>query len=250
MTCTRTTPKCEWNPWEDNTNMPNCCRDHLIQTIHYTADLLSKNQIIHWLDFGSLLGALRNGKIIPWDCDGDFGVLLRDRNKILNLKEQIEKDGYKLNIGSSFADPYELAKNNLLQIHFSPINQTYVDLWIYETVHVNKRWPPFVTGTLPLSWPSVNAKPIKDNIFICRIVEPNGDIDHTCEFPYWFIKEMDTVKLEGKPIVCPRSKFQFIRFRYGNDWQIPVKKMWAYTGGNAFPLQTLIKFVKAKKSSR
>jgi phosphorylcholine metabolism protein LicD len=38
-------------------------------------DIAESEKMRYWLEFGSLLGAVRDGKIIPWDWDVDFGVM-------------------------------------------------------------------------------------------------------------------------------------------------------------------------------
>lgn len=42
---------------------------------------LIENGFKCWLDYSQLLGAKRNGKLLPWDNDIDFGVLIEDRKK-------------------------------------------------------------------------------------------------------------------------------------------------------------------------
>ena len=37
-------------------------------------DILEKNSIPYWLCNGTLLGVIRDSKLIPWDEDLDFGV--------------------------------------------------------------------------------------------------------------------------------------------------------------------------------
>lgn len=46
------------------------------QIIHYTTRLLERHKIWHMAHGGTLIGALRNGGIIPHDNDGDFWYLL------------------------------------------------------------------------------------------------------------------------------------------------------------------------------
>ena len=45
-------------------------RYRLLDMLVHASSVLSEHNITHWLDFGSLLGAVRNGKIIDWDDDG------------------------------------------------------------------------------------------------------------------------------------------------------------------------------------
>lgn len=61
----------------------------------YISDKLKSLDIPFWLDWGTLLGAVRNGKMIPWDFDIDIGIFQRDAERMLKvLKSVINKDGY------------------------------------------------------------------------------------------------------------------------------------------------------------
>ena len=50
----------------------------------------------YWLDDGSLLGAWRDGGIIPWEFDLDMGVMLEDCERYTALKDAMAKDGLTL----------------------------------------------------------------------------------------------------------------------------------------------------------
>ena len=52
-----------------------------------TIRLLNENKISYWVCHGSLLGLIRDGKLIPWDHDIDIAVWNREYKKkdILNL---------------------------------------------------------------------------------------------------------------------------------------------------------------------
>ncbi len=61
----------------------------------YVSDLLKMLNIHYWIDWGTLLGAIRNGKIIPWDFDIDIGIFHKDVVKLLDAENTIGKDGYE-----------------------------------------------------------------------------------------------------------------------------------------------------------
>jgi lipopolysaccharide cholinephosphotransferase len=47
----------------------------------------------YWLDYGTLLGAVRGEGIIPYEFDLDMGVLEHDCPKYLALKDKLKEDG-------------------------------------------------------------------------------------------------------------------------------------------------------------
>lgn len=57
------------------------------------AKSLNNNNILFWLEFGSLLGYYREHDFIKHDCDIDFGIYLHDANK---TREILENVGFKL----------------------------------------------------------------------------------------------------------------------------------------------------------
>ena len=56
------------------------------------------NELNYWFDGGSLLGVYRNERVIPWDDDIDLGILESDCNKLLNLRDVLNKNGLRIKL--------------------------------------------------------------------------------------------------------------------------------------------------------
>lgn len=54
-------------------------------------DILDSNNINYFMISGSLLGLLRNNKIIPYDNDIDIGIMITDYDKLFYLSDHIRK---------------------------------------------------------------------------------------------------------------------------------------------------------------
>lgn len=87
--------------------------------------ICKQQNITFWLDFGSLLGAIRNSGFIPWDDDIDIGICREDYDRIANgLYKEFERNGLNVNFGSNY--------------YFKIIRITYkdqpiqIDLWPYD----------------------------------------------------------------------------------------------------------------------
>ena len=58
-------------------------------------EILDKYNIEFFPTGGTLLGIFRDGHILPWDPDMDFGVWYEDYDKLVKTKSDFEKLGYK-----------------------------------------------------------------------------------------------------------------------------------------------------------
>ena len=57
--------------------------------------ICERHSINYWLIAGTLLGASRNNRLIPWDSDGDVGMLLGDYQHFLkHVRNELPKDLY------------------------------------------------------------------------------------------------------------------------------------------------------------
>jgi len=74
------------------TIVPPCCFEHRMEILRTLKELFDKFKVKWWMEGGSLIGALRNGKFIPWDKhDIDLGYVAEDSSKIEQLWPELKK---------------------------------------------------------------------------------------------------------------------------------------------------------------
>ncbi len=116
--CGKATPPCPFNLYVNHLglNTAPCCREHMNELSHHVAACLNEMAVVHWLEGGSLLGAVREGgKLLAWEDDIDISVLLDGdmtwERLAAGLTERGARDGY-------FVDLFE--KNGFVSISFDP----------------------------------------------------------------------------------------------------------------------------------
>ena len=57
----------------------------MVEMLKFIDKLCSDNNIDYWIDYGSLLGAVRHGGFIPWDDDMDIAMTWKDYKKFRKL---------------------------------------------------------------------------------------------------------------------------------------------------------------------
>ena len=111
--------------WGPRALRPACCTQHLLELIGFTSDLLTRHGIVHWLDYGTLLGAVREGQLIPWDGDADFSILQRDEHAVLALDEEFAAAGHYVERPGLWR-----GHRGVIRIRYSKVNRGHLDLFM------------------------------------------------------------------------------------------------------------------------
>jgi hypothetical protein len=188
--CTAATRECQFWNWGEGNLRPGCCTEHLLELIGFAHELLAEHGILHWLEYGTLLGAVRDGELIPWDWDADFGILARDADAVLALRDEIEAAGHHVYLG----DP------GSIRLYYSEVNQLGLDLWMWHErgdLLVSVDEDPLVL------WPGMHDR---------------------ASFPAAFVEQLTEVELHGTWFPAPSPVDVLLdEHRYGPDWRTPVR---------------------------
>ena len=116
-----------------------------VEILKYVDNFCKKNNIKYWLEFGTLLGAVRHKGYIPWDDDIDIGMLREDYNKFIKTFNK-NNDKYKVNcieLDENFYTPYGKVFDTTTII-YEPNKKTgikssiSIDLFILDNIPNNK----------------------------------------------------------------------------------------------------------------
>ena len=91
-------------------------------------DILEDNHIDYWLTDGTLLGVIRENRILPWDSDVDIGVW-KSEVSVSDLISLLEKNGFRyLERLSNMDSHHFLLGEVLLDINLYSRDQTNVSI--------------------------------------------------------------------------------------------------------------------------
>ncbi len=204
--CSKRTPPCPFNLYVNRLglNTAPCCREHLRELCHYVAACLSEMGVVHWLEGGSLLGAVREGgSLLDWEDDVDISVLLDAdmtwERLASGLAARGARDGYHVDL---------FEKNGFVSIFFD----------------APKRWP--------FRWERNRLRgEIRADIAVYRQVTSNGEAVlerrsykgamPTTEcggygVPRELVLPTITIPFVGGNFACPNQPEAYLRVLYGD----------------------------------
>lgn len=141
--CTKDTPHCI----EANCGVltPSCCKQFLVDLVVHFAEAAKRAGLTFFLDYGTLLGCLRNGQFIPWDSDADLSIFKADRSKLQAVGAMLhEQYGYQLE---------DNMRDGLFRLFVSKQNRLHVDISLrfLENGRYRDAYDPTKFG-IPTEW--------------------------------------------------------------------------------------------------
>jgi len=210
-------------------------------------EILDRHNIHFWLDYGTLLGAIRDKRFIPSDNDIDITVFNEDIPKLKELKQDFRMAGYEVFYGDT---DVEIKKKGC-----------YIGIssYIFKGKYVCKKVPKDYeyNGFGRLMWyawhilmipnycdiktrkQSISGKMLSIFTVVCMKIIPyfireklwNG-VDYlkdkygavyvSLKFPAHYFKSFTTTKFYGETYQVPKHYEDYLQARYGKNWRVPI----------------------------
>lgn len=187
--CGKETPRCFGTVVNDmpefiyqNRWTPPCCLQALRITVHHVFKILKEQDVRFWLEGGSLLGAARNGDIIPWDYDVDIGIYSDDIVKSTQLVS-CQSEAHEDDEGFVWERATE---GEFFRVQYSQSNHLHVDIFPFR---------------------SVNGTMTKNTWFKTHRQDR--------EFPEAFLKPFGSIHFVGIEAPVPNNVRKFLEFKFG-----------------------------------
>lgn len=200
-----------------------------------------ENGLNYWLDYGTLLGAVRHKGFIPWDDDVDLGMLREDYTKVINVFNRSTRD-------SNLYAEYSRDKNNslIIKIHHKQCKCLFVDIFPFDLYggKLDKKEQLNLTSKIKTERKKIkkklNNKTVKEleNYYSeqrSKLLQENlinSDLIRGIEFNSfandWFcaneeVFPLGTLIFEGQSFSCPNNPDLYLKRLYGNYMEYPKK---------------------------
>ena len=159
--------------------------------------ILDENEIPYIVDNGTLLGIIRENRLIPWDNDVDISVKQDFLDKLIKIRYKFWKAGYRTRIRRSKVDMPHFPKGSV------------------RMIKIQTRWLIFKGVTL---LDIFIKKEVKDNYF-WTMAEKDPVL---LSAPNHFYKNVIRREFDGYNYLIPCEYESYLEHRYG-DWRTPVK---------------------------
>lgn len=174
-----------------------------VQFMHKNVAIMTEVGIDFWVEGGTLLGALRDQKLIPWDHDLDFGMRFRSNKQMKQLIRKLRRHFYVSVKSFPKTDKiWYLGDYRVLKIYprkmFFFREELCLDLFVYYEGQIPEQDEP-----------------------VYKYVVWNRNAFHQKEF----LDKTESITFYGKKIPVPSNPEKFIEAKYGKDWRTP-KKEW------------------------
>ena len=174
-----------------------------ISLLENVVNNLEKNNCKYWLDGGTLLGAVRDRKLIPWDHDLDIGIKYENDDILENLIIQLRKKYYIRALPfTNHENIWNLGKYRIIKVYPRKFiffhEKLCLDLFIFY----------------PDTLKSNNQKIYK-----------YGVCDRNAYYDYKLLEELSTISFYGREYSTPGKTSEYLEAKYGHDWEIP-KEDW------------------------
>ncbi len=176
-----------------------------LEMLKKVTDILDSRGVEYWLEGGTLLGIVREKRLLPWDNDMDISITEDHYDALLDSLNEIKKLNYMVWFKEFEKDDAPFKKG------------------IKRIVKIRNRKLHFIRGEVALD---IFIKFKKDNEYFWQVGKKKKSV------PSHFYDTLSPYTFDGKEYLVPKQYNAYLTFRYG-DWKIPVKEWNTFKDDNA-----------------
>ena len=215
-----------------------------IKNLKELKEILDRFEVRYWLDYGTLLGAIRNGKFIEWDEDVDLGAMDESWDRIASALPKLKEKGFRVRLSDNvlgkwislcrFGHPisiclYQVKDENAWRTHeshtlISKSLKVLYSLLLRQKTEVSR--PKFVIKALKSCislLPPKLKKPLSDVVWF--VLRRSYRRLFQIVIPKHYFEQLDTIEFYGMKFNIPSNIEDYLKYHYGEDWKTP-KREW------------------------
>lgn len=221
-----------------------------VENLREIKDVFDERGIKFWLDSGTLLGAVRDGRIIEWDGDVDLAAWDRDASQIISTFAEFKRRGFDailnrkqaamsiIRSGCSINLGLYREKDNYAWNHWTRTRKTTVEKILGRGVNIlSVRTYAKQEGTftrkikhLSSSLPLTLKKLVANTAWL--LLHNLGCIIPIV-IPKHYFEKLSTIQFYGIEFNIPSDAEKYLEYRYGSNWKIPIRKWVCYKDDGA-----------------
>jgi len=172
--------------------------DIALKMLHEVTTQLERTSTPYWLEGGTLLGIIREDRLLPWDNDMDISMYKTDQKVLMPIMIKLFFKGYRISTKRYRQDigPFKKGELRMIKIrNFEPFfrkGKVMLDIFLKRKQENKYFW---IVG--------VKSPVLKSS-------------------PAPFYDELDWVEFNKKKYMIPKDYEGYLTYRY-KDWKTPVK---------------------------
>ncbi|MDP8203657.1 MAG: LicD family protein [Candidatus Tenebribacter mawsonii] len=170
-----------------------------LKMLHTVTTELEKTKVEYWLEGGTLLGVIRENRLLPWDNDMDISMNVTYRWKLILVTIKLILKGYRISTRFYNRDMGPFKKGELRMVKVRNFEKLFkkgdvmLDIFLKRKVNKEYYW------TVGIKSPVLKSSPAE------------------------FYDKLTKVKFDKKEYLIPQDFEGYLSYRYGN-WKKTVKQ--------------------------
>ena len=175
---------------------------HAVQLLEEVVSKLEECGCKYWLDGGTLLGAVRDKKLISWDHDLDVGIKYENDDILDKLISQLKKKYYIRTLPfSNEKKIWHLGKYRIIKVY----PQKYLFFYSKLCLDIFIFYREILDTTNQL-------------VYKYSVFNKNAYYDHN------LLDELSNISFYDRNYSIPGKTNDYLEAKYGKDWKMPKKK--------------------------